>query len=78
MGYITKTNVFYYILKYIYCENSSILKTDFFFKYFDLLMNLIEEGVESLDNVALISTHNIVIFFIFKFRYLNGVNNSWN
>jgi hypothetical protein len=73
LGYISKTNIAYYLIKIIFCEYIQYLNVeDYFKKYLDCVMNLIDEGLESLDNVALITTHQIVSLN-FKLRFLNGV-----
>lgn len=60
LGHISKTNVAYYLLKVVFCEYIGYLNLDKFSNYLNVLMKMIEEGLESLDNVALISTHQIV------------------
>jgi hypothetical protein len=60
LGYIKKTNVGYYIIKLTFCEYVKFINSENFAQYVDIVLKLIEEGLESLDNVSLITTHQIV------------------
>lgn len=60
MGYIYKTNTAYYLLKVIFCEYINHFNYEKFSVYIDPLMKMIEEGTDSLDNVAIISAHQII------------------
>jgi len=61
LGHISKTNIAYYLIKVIFYEYVGYLNIEEkFTKYFDFIVKLINEGLESLDNVVLITTHQIV------------------
>ncbi len=59
LSYLNKANVVFYIIKVIFCEYGNYLNEDFY-KFGESLINLLHEGVDSLDNVSLITTHQIV------------------
>jgi hypothetical protein len=60
MGYLNKMNSAYYLIKVIFCDYSDFVKFECFYIYIDYIMKIIDEGIECLDNVAVISVHNIV------------------
>ena len=59
LSYLNKANVCFYIIKVIFCEYANYVNEDFY-KYGESLINLLHEGVDSLDNITLITTHQIV------------------
>lgn len=63
LNYLNKTNVCIYILKVVFCEYANFLNPEFF-KFSEVLIKLLEEGIDSLDNITLITTHQIVRYFI--------------
>jgi hypothetical protein len=60
LGYVAKSNVTYSIVKIVFCEYVSYLDFQKFSQFMPGLVKLVEEGIECLDNVALIHTHQIV------------------
>lgn len=66
LNYLSKTNVFYYILKVVFCEYVNYINPEFY-KFGDFLVKLIQEGIDSLNNIVLITTHQIVLIFFTHF-----------
>ncbi len=60
LGYVSKVNVAYSIVKIIYCEYLGCFDLKKFSPFCPNLIKLVSEGLECLDNVSLIQTHKIV------------------
>jgi hypothetical protein len=60
LGYVSKVNVAYSVIKIVFCEYLGYLDLQKFSHFCPNLMKLVTEGLECLDNVALIQTHQIV------------------
>jgi hypothetical protein len=62
-SYIKKTFVTFDIIKIIFCDYIQYAELEDK-SYFDTVMNLIVEGVDSLDNKCIMKCHTIVMIFL--------------
>jgi hypothetical protein len=63
LAHISKANIVYSVIKIIfnkYIEIASLNKDE----DFDTVIKYLEEGIDCLDNVCIVITHNIVILYI--------------
>jgi hypothetical protein len=67
IGYISKLNPIYYVIKVIFCYHIDIVSLDNE-ENFDKVIQLAEDGLDSLDNTCIILTHSLVQIFNLDIR----------